>query len=448
MLSAYAVAAAFTTYFSMYAFRKPFAAATYESTGVHLFGSEISQKTLYVIAQIIGYAMSKYIGVKVCSEVGRTKRFAMLASLILCAELALVAFALLPTGAPLLKAVVLLANGLPLGMVWGLVVLYLEGRRMSEVLLTGLSCSYIVASGIVKDVGRAILAGTDFALPTPASWGWSLPNPFPALPEFWMPAATGALFLPVFFLSAWLLEQVPDPSNEDKDNRAERFPMRKSERREFFLTYKVAIIAALTAFFLLTAFRDYRDNYVVEVFTQLGYEFESHRTIVSRAELVVALGVMAILSQLYRFHDNRRGLIATHTVMIAGLTLMGVSTLLLDAGQISGFWWVTLIGFGAYLAYVPFGAVLFDRAIACTRFTGTAVFGIYLADAIGYTGSVALQLSKDFLLGSGSHLFFLRMLAYLVAIVGVAGLTTSCFYFTRQPQPIPDPVAAELRAAV
>ena len=37
-----------------------------------------------------------------------------------------------------------------------LVVRYLEGRRTSEILLVGLSCSYIISSGIVKDIGKTI----------------------------------------------------------------------------------------------------------------------------------------------------------------------------------------------------------------------------------------------------------------------------------------------------
>jgi hypothetical protein len=60
---------------------------------------------------------------------------------ILWAELALVAFGLVPNG---WKVFPILLNGLPLGMVWGLVVWYLEGRRTSDVLLVGLSCSSIV----------------------------------------------------------------------------------------------------------------------------------------------------------------------------------------------------------------------------------------------------------------------------------------------------------------
>ena len=45
-------------------------------------------------------------------------------------------------------------NGLPLGMVFGLVVSYLEGRRQTEALAAALTASFIVSSGVVKSVGR------------------------------------------------------------------------------------------------------------------------------------------------------------------------------------------------------------------------------------------------------------------------------------------------------
>jgi hypothetical protein len=47
-------------------------------------------------------------------------------------------------------------------------VLYLEGRRTSELLLAGLSCSYILASGITKTVGRTLIEThgiTDYWMP-------------------------------------------------------------------------------------------------------------------------------------------------------------------------------------------------------------------------------------------------------------------------------------------
>src|SRR5438045_8508231 len=67
VFAAYAIVAAFTTYFCMYAFRKPFAAARFD--GEFFLHTKIALKTAIVIGQIIGYALSKYIGIKVCSEV-------------------------------------------------------------------------------------------------------------------------------------------------------------------------------------------------------------------------------------------------------------------------------------------------------------------------------------------------------------------------------------------
>ena len=66
---AYCIAAAFCPSFCMYAFRKPFVAATFE--GLEFLGTGINLKTTFVISQIIGYTISKYVGCKFCSEIGR-----------------------------------------------------------------------------------------------------------------------------------------------------------------------------------------------------------------------------------------------------------------------------------------------------------------------------------------------------------------------------------------
>jgi len=118
--------------------------------------------------------------------------------------------------------------------------------------------------------------------------------------------------------------------------------------------------------------------------------------------------------------------------MIGGLLMLGVSTVLLDAGVINGFWWMTLTGLGSYLAYVPFGSVLFERLIASTRAAGTAVFAIYVADAIGYTGSVGVQLFKDLSHSEMSRLGFFKGFSHFLCIVGVTCLITSCIYFTHR----------------
>lgn len=51
--------------------------------------------------------------------------------------------------------------------------------------------------------------------------------------------------------------------------------------------------------------------------------------------------------------------------------------------------------------------------IASTADVGTTVFAIYLADAIGYTGSVGVQLYKDLGRGNLSHLNFFKGFSFI-----------------------------------
>ena len=56
----YAVICAFTTYFCMYSFRKPWAAGSYSGSEIWIF----DLKNALVISQLCGYALSKLIGIK------------------------------------------------------------------------------------------------------------------------------------------------------------------------------------------------------------------------------------------------------------------------------------------------------------------------------------------------------------------------------------------------
>ena len=425
---AYAIFAAFTTYFCMYAFRKPFAAARFE--GAFFMGSLVQLKTALVVSQIIGYALSKYIGIKVCSEITPGRRAIALIALILWAEASLVLYGLVPDN---LKVVAIFLNGLPLGMVWGLVVWYLEGRRTSELLLAGLSCSYIVSSGIVKDIGRAMIEGDV------AAWWRKVPGIGSAMAQLlgrvsegWMPAITGLHFLPLFFLAVWLLNQLPRPSPADVAARAERAPMDGSHRLAFVKQFAFGLTLLCLAYFFLTAYRDFRDNYQVEIFDGLGYPYAKNKAIISKAETLVMFGVMGALALLNLIKNNWLGLIGAFFIMSTGVALLGVSSLLLEAKWIDGFWWKTLTGLGSYLAYVPYGSVLFDRLIASTRVAGTAVFAIYIADAIGYTGSVGVQLYKDLAQSQMSRLGYFKGFTYFMSALGLVCLVSSCFYFLRR----------------
>jgi len=91
-----------------------------------------------------------------------------------------------------------------------------------------------------------------------------------------------------------------------------------------------------------------------------------------------------------------------------------------------------LNGFGAYLAYVPFGAVLFERIMASTKAAGTAVFAIYLCDAVGYTGSVGIQLYKDLGTPDLNYYDFFRQFTYFMSITGTVLFLLSSVYFYRK----------------
>lgn len=425
---AVAIAAAFSTYFAMYAFRKPFAAAKFE--GEFFLGTAVALKTAIVISQIIGYALSKYIGIKVCSEVTPARRAVMLLGLVGIAQGALVLYGLLPNN---WKVLAIFLNGLPLGMIWGLVVWYLEGRRTSELLLAGLSLSYILASGVVKDFGRALMEGTA------AGWwakcpliGESMAGMLGKVSEGWMPAVAGFHFVPVFLVSVWVLNQLPRPSAADVAARAEREPMKGADRMAFVRQFAFGLTLLCVAYFFLTAYRDFRDNYQVEIFDGLGYPYQSNKTIISRAESIVTFGVMGVLALLNLVRDNRHGLLCAFGIMTGGVILLGASTALLQMGMISGFWWMTLTGLGSYLAYVPYGSVLFERLMASTRVMGTAVFAIYLADAIGYTGSVGVQLYKDLAAGTVSRFGFFTGFTWFMSILGAVCLLASAVYFARK----------------
>jgi hypothetical protein len=202
VFSVYAIVAAFSTYFCMYAFRKPFAAGTFDGVVELPLVGALSYKTIFIVSQVLGYCTSKFLGIKVISEMSASRRAYAILGVIFVAWSALLAFAVVP--APY-NALCLFVNGLPLGMVWGLVFGFLEGRRLSEVLGAGLSASYILASGVVKSIGKYLMEQ--------------------GVSEYWMPFVVGAIFTVPMAVFVTLLANLPPPSREDERARTKRAPM-------------------------------------------------------------------------------------------------------------------------------------------------------------------------------------------------------------------------------
>lgn len=396
--------AAFGAYFAMYAFRKPFAAGTYGDMGLLPLG--IDYKTGLLIAQVIGYALSKLIGIRVIAEFGRRGRAAAILGLIGASWLALVLFAVLPAG---WGPFCLLLNGLPLGMIWGFVFSYVEGRRCSEMLGAMLCASFILSSGVVKSV---------------AVWIMQL-----GVSEQWMPVVTGAAFAPLLLVSLWILEHLPPPDARDEAERTVRSPMHRGDRAAFLREHGVTMTVLVMGYVLLTALRDFRDNFAVELWADMG--FTNVASIFSQSELPVAVIALAGLGALMLVRNNMHALLAMHGVIILGAVLLGGSTLAFQAGLLGPLPWMILTGAGLYLGYTPFNAMLFDRMIAALGRAGNAGFLIYIADSSGYLGSIALLLYRSFAAPDIDWLPFFIACVYATAIMVSLLTLLSALHFLR-----------------
>lgn len=392
--------AAFGTYFCMYAFRKPFSVATFE--GLSFFG--LDYKIILIIAQAMGYALSKFLGIRVVSGLRPDQRFYYLIFLILLAELALVFFAWIPKP---YNIIFMFLNGIPLGMIWGIVFSYLEGRRFTDILGVALCASFIVSSGAVKSVGLYVMN-------------------ILGVTEFWMPAATGGLFFFPLILFGLVLKSVPPPTKEDKALRVERIPMTAADRKRLFSQYFFFISITVLFFTFLTAFRDFRDNFARELWDSIGYKGDI--SVYSTTEVIIAVAVLLILGLIFCIRNSLKALFTYHFLFLMGLTVLGGATALFQLGILSPFIWMVATGFGLYICYVPFNCLFFDRFIAAFRVRGNSGYLIYIADAFGYLGSVLVLLYKNFGQAQLSWLTFFVYGAYSVALIGMAITVISFFH--------------------
>ncbi|WP_231943768.1 DUF5690 family protein [Aeoliella mucimassa] len=372
VFSAYCIVAAFTTYFCMYAFRKPFTAGEFEEPlSLEYYG--VAYKTVLVAAQVSGYTISKFVGIKVISEMPPGRRAVFILGLIGVAELALLLFGMTPVP---WNFVFLFLNGLPLGMVFGLVLSFLEGRQVTEALSAGLCASFILASGVVKSVGRMLIV--DFGVS-----------------EYWMPALTGLLFVPPLFLGVWMLSRIPAPNQNDVSERSERQPMTGKDRIDLFLRHAFGLSAIVVVYSLLTVIRSFRDDFAVELWSELGTEGEP--SIFARSELLVMFGVIFINGSAVFIRNNRTALLGSYSLICGGFVLVLASLAGHSAGVLDPFTFMVLLGLGAYVPYVAIHTTVFERLLAAFHERGNIGYLMYLADATGYLVYVGVMILKNYL---------------------------------------------------
>jgi hypothetical protein len=397
----YTAAVAFLTYACIFAYRKAFTVATFE--GQAFWG--IKYQTLLIISQGLGYMASKFYGIRFISELKRLGRWKTSAVLIGLAWLCLLLFAWVPAPWGMLC---LFGNGFMLGFMWGIIFSYAEGRRATDFIGAAMAVSFVFAGGFSRSM----------AIWLRESW---------QVGEQWLGFATGMIFALPLIVFMILLERVPQPDADDIKERSIRLPMTREDRRNFLQLFGGGVVAVVITYLFLTIMRDVRDNFMANMWNELGYGQKP--AIFTKTETITSIVVLVVMSMLVVVRKNIQALRLIHWVIVAGFLIAGISSALFLSGDMPGVLWMQLAGLGLYMGYIPFNCIYFERLIAAFKITGNVGFLIYIADAWGYLGSMSVMLTKELAGLQLTWIQFYPTSVVLFSVIGVLATLFSLLYF-------------------
>lgn len=395
----------FLTYASVYAFRKPFTIGLYLDEP-KIFG--VDYKNILVIAQVLGYTLSKFYGIKFIAELNKAGRGWSILILIILSFIPLLLFPLFSSP---WNIVFLFLNGLPLGVLWGLIFSFVEGRKTSDFIGATMAVSFIVSSGFVKTVAKWIQLTYH-------------------IQENWIPFYTGLVFLVPVTILVYLLEKIPDPSPEEAAEKSIRVPMDKNERKRFFNMFSFGLVSFIFIYILLTLFRDIRDNFAADIWLELGYG--NSAGIFTSTEIPIAVSVLVLIASMIYINNNKLAFQISQLIILAGFILCGLSTFLFMQQLISGYVWIVLVGLGLYMGYIPFNCILFDRMIASFKIKGNVGYFMYLVDSFGYLATVFVIIAKGSMGISISWTYFYSHGVLALSILGSLISITTLLYFNKK----------------
>jgi len=399
---AWSMIAAFGCYFCVYGFRKPFTAGQY----VDQYWLGIHWKSILISSQIAGYMLSKWCGIFFVSSITWEKRARAIILSILVAEFALLGFGLIPRPWNLLFLVL---NGLPLGMIFGYIQGYLEGKRNTELYIAALGSSFILADGVSKSVGINIL-----------NWGIS---------ETWMPFFAGLLYIIPLLFFVWMLTQIPKPSQQEIADRSEREPMCQSDRLQVVKQLWPGILSISLLYLCASLLRGIRSDFAPEIWKYLG--FISLPQTYSQTEIWVTLGILGINGSLVLIRSNFNAFFISIFAIALGFALL-IFAGFWGVDHLNPFWLIVITGFGIYLPYLTITTSVFERMIAITRHKANIGFLMYIVDSIGYLGYNVLLLMLGFIAPNINipELFFDWIKA--MGIIGLLICLGSSIYFLKR----------------
>jgi len=385
----------------MYGFRKGISAGTFD--GLTAFG--ISFKSALVIAQVVGYMCAKFWGIKFIAELNFKRRSFYILAFIGAAELNLLLLAICPLP---WNIVFVFFNGLSLGLIWGLVFSYIEGRKGTDIIAIILSINFIFSSGITKSIGR-----------------WLLSNHI--VTELWMPFVTGLFFLPLLFLSVWMLNKLPPPSEEEVQSKGERIPLNHQQRKALLKSFGFGLFCIILINLLLTVLREIKDNYGVEIIKIVKPDFNP--SLFTGMETLASIIILVILFFTILVKNHYKSILVHQFILVSCFLVLFITTYQIPKAGSNPIALMVIYTVGLYAGYNTLQCLFLDRFIAAFSIKGNIGFFFYIMDSVAYLGSCTFIIFKEIYTPQLNWLQVFIITSTSASIIGLTSVAAAHYYF-------------------
>ena len=338
--------------------------------------SSIDRQTALALAQSLGYLSSKFIAIPFMSSAMffARKQFYLSCLYILTASIVGVGFAVFDSS-PILQALSVGLSSICAGMIYGGMVSYAEGRGSTEIIVASLNLTLVLAGGIARFLGTALVHG--------------------GVPSHLVPGVASLLGLVIGLVLLDILAALPPPSKQDQKERGVRRSMSSAERKAFLTRFGPGIFLSLVAYASVMTIRSFRDYFALQLYTEANGGIPPAASIYFWADFPGSVTVCLSLGILSYVKSNRTTVVVMITSMIIGVVVLGGGTVAYNHGLMGGIAWQVSCGVGIYTAYLVMGTAFFDRLLAASKNEGTIIFLQFISDGTGWCGTVILLFWKS-----------------------------------------------------
>jgi len=172
--------------------------------------------------------------------------------------------------------------------------------------------------------------------------------------------------------------------------------MSSEERNAFCWEFSIGLSTMIISYALMTGLRSFRDFYPQQIFSAAMKEDNVPSWVFFIVDLPGAILSCFALVFMNRIEGNQTAIRMLFLFQISACAFAFASTLLFEAGLLSGMIWQVTLGIGIFVSYTLMQTPVFDRLFAATKTKGTCTFLIFMSDFFGYIATVVLLFYQNF----------------------------------------------------